>query len=88
MTEEELSTIRSDIYADPLHFNDDPQCMPDLLAKAVDTLGSIATGEAPPQVAAKALRDMAFRSTSGIPFGEPAAWAYEDTLDESERTGH
>lgn len=86
MTLDELAGIQADIYANPLH-HDDPQCLPDLLKKAVDTLGAIATGEAPSAVADRALRDMAFRAQSGIPFGEPDGWSYETVLDETERTG-
>jgi hypothetical protein len=81
----ELAGVRADIFANPLHL-DDPQCLPDLLKKAVDTLSAIATGEATPDVAADVLRDMAFRAQSGIPFGEPDSWPYETTLDELERT--
>lgn len=87
MNPEELDSIRADIYANPLHL-DDPQCLPDLLKKAVDTLSAIAVGDATPEVAAGVLRDMAFRAQSGIPFGEPDGWSYETTLDEAERTGH
>jgi hypothetical protein len=86
MNTEELEDIRANIYADPMHY-EDPQCLPDLLKKAVDTLGAIATGTDSPQVAAKALRDMSIRAASGIPFGEPAERLYETTLDEDERTG-
>ena len=87
MNLEELESVRADIYANPLHL-DDPQCLPDLLKKAVDTLSAIAAGGATPDVAARALRDMAFRAQSGIPFGEPDGWSYETVLDEAERTGY
>ena len=87
MNADELAQLQADIYANPMH-HDDRQCLPDLLKKAVSTLGAIATGEAPAAAADRALRDMAFRAQSGIPFGEPDGWSYETVLDETERTGH
>lgn len=86
MNTEELESITANIYADPMHY-EDPQCLPDLLKKAVDTLGAIATGKDSPEVAAAALRDMSLRAVSGIPFGEPQEPRYLETLDEYERTG-
>lgn len=75
LTPDELAAIKADIYADPLLFSDDRQVMPDLLKKAIDTLGVLAL--AGHEGAADGLRDLQGRVLSGVPFGEPQepAWA-------------
>lgn len=73
-TSADLAHIRADIHA---WDHDDRHCLPQLFAKALGFIESRAT-EGDPQ-AIQTLRVMAIRSTSGIPFGEPAepAWSLD-----------
>ena len=80
LTPDELAAIKADIYADPLLFSDDRQVMPDLLKKAIDTLGVLAL--AGHEGAAQGLRDLQGRVLSGVPFGTPQepAWSLDPDI--------
>lgn len=88
MNTEELDSITANIYADPMHY-EDPQCLPDLLKKAITEVGAVAVDPQHPAAAwaADLLRALELRAVSGIPFGEPREPRYLETLDEYERTG-
>ena len=82
LTADEWVAIRDEIWDKPWN---DQHRFPDLLVEAVKVLGEIATGNTPDpaRTATQALRRMAYRAKTGVPYDEPQEPA--DSLDSERR---